>query len=117
MSAIAGGVVTTIAGASYTDVPDEIVSSAISKDLDLPKEPGRKSNNLRLSIETILMSAFIFIAILSWFEFLRVLYENVFPLDGIQHFNIVYNRFWYAIFITALVIVLLYIVYRIYNPW
>jgi hypothetical protein len=54
------------------------------------------------------MSALIFIGILSW-------YDNVFTVTGEHNISAIFNRLWYAIFITAVVLVLLYIVYRIAN--
>ncbi|CAH6420007.1 Hypothetical protein HVR_LOCUS1058 [uncultured virus] len=118
MSAIVGGgAITTVAGVSYADAPDEIVSGAIGKGEELPDAPEEKTRSLRLSIETIVMSALIFIGILAWFEFLRAWYENVFSLDGTHRYDVVYNRLWYAIFITAIVLIFLYVIYRIANPW
>lgn len=78
-------------------------------------DTSRNNNpNLVVSVEIIIISALIFIAILIWFEFLRVWYDNVFGNDG--DFAIVWYRLVYAIFITALVLILLYVVYRIFNP-
>jgi len=100
---------------AYVDVPDEIAVNAIkAHDEHLP-DIERKPTSLTISIETIVMSAFIFIAILAWFEFIRTWFDTVFSATGEHHFNIVYNRLWYAIFITALALVSIYIVYYIAN--
>lgn len=114
-SVVGAGIVTLSSSGSYNDIPDEIVSNAVGQGQDLPNPPD-KDNNITVSIETIIMSALIFIGILSWFEFLRVWYDNVFTINGEHHnFSIIYNRLWYAIFITALVLILVYVVYRIAN--
>lgn len=112
MATIGAGVTTLGAAGAYDDVPDEIVPSTVGKGQDLPDVPERQSN-ITVSIETIVMSALIFIAILAWFEFLRVWFDNVFNSDGHRNYTAIYHRLWYAIFVTALAIVLLYIVYRI----
>lgn len=78
--------------------------------------PHGRSSNITVSIETIILSALIFIGILVWFEFIRVWFDNVFTNQPTHNFTIIWHRFWYAIFITALVLVLLYIVYRLFNP-
>lgn len=90
--------------------------------VDLPKKYNEdfpdvehKVSSLTISIETIVMSGFIFIAILTWFEFIRTWFDTVFSNTGQHNFTTVYNRLWYAIFITALALVLIYIVYRIAN--
>ena len=109
----AGTIVTTLGSAgAYNDIPDEIVTGAIGRSQDVPDIPERQSN-ITVSIETIVISALIFIGILAWFEFLRTWYDNVFTLGTPHNFDIVYHRLWYAIFITALVLILIYIVYRI----
>jgi predicted MFS family arabinose efflux permease len=82
---------------------------------DEPEQP-RKPKNFTITIEIIIISAFIFIAIFTWFEFIRSWYDNVFNTGPGHNFNAVYVRLGYAIFITALALVLIYIVYRIYNP-
>ena len=115
--AIGAGLITTTfsAGGAYVDVPDEIAADAArASSTDMP-DIEHKVSSLTISIETIVMSAFIFIAILAWFEFIRTWFDTVFSTTGEHHFNVVYNRLWYAIFITALALVLIYIVYRIAN--
>ena len=101
----------TLIGA-YDDISDSIVNNAIGQNQDILDVPRRESN-ITVSIETLVMSALIFIAILSWFEFIRVWFDNVFTSDVDHNYRLIYHRLWYAIFITALCIVLLYVVYRI----
>ena len=93
-------------------VPDELMISSIGRGQDMPDIVDNHSN-ITVSIETIILSAVIFIGILSWFEFLRSWYDNVFSFDGTHNFGLIWNRFWYAVFITAVVIILIYIIYRI----
>jgi len=76
-----------------------------------------RRKNIRLhgfiiTIETIIISALIFIAILSWFEVFRVWYVTTFETTD-PDLSIIYFRFFYAISVTALVLVLLYIIYHI----
>ena len=78
---------------------------------------GNKRKNIRLhgfiiTIETIIISALIFISILSWFEVFRVWYVTTFETTD-PDLSIIYFRFFYAISVTTLVLVLLYIIYHI----
>ena len=101
---------TTIASIDpYSDVPDDVNTNS-----DLPYSE-KKTRSLKISIETIVMSALIFIAILAWFEFLRTWFDTVFSQTQSHHFNAVYNRLWYAIFVTSISLILVYIVYHIAN--
>lgn len=93
-------------------VPGELISSAVGQGQDMP-DIVDVENNITVSIETIILSALIFIGILSWFEFLRSWYDNVFLIEGEHNFRLIWNRFWYAVFITSVVIVLVYILYRV----
>ena len=85
----------------------------LDEDDDVPRPRGP---NIILSIETIIISALIFIGILAWFEFLRSWFDNVFNGQPQTNFVPVWHRLVYAVFITALVLILLYVVYRIFNP-
>lgn len=92
-----------------------LVAAAIGEGGDLPDSQTKYGGSLVISIETILMSGLIFIGLLSWFEFLRSWYDNTFAINGIYNMRAVIQRLWYAIFVTALVLILLYVVYRISN--
>jgi hypothetical protein len=120
MASFAGvGAITTLSSAGAFDIPEDITSAAVGKGQDIGSVPDRESN-LTISIETIIMGALIFIGILSWFEFLRSWYDHTFSTDNDDNFNAVYNRFWYAVFISCLVLILMYVVYRIAtsdNSW
>lgn len=93
------------------------ISDSIADDLepfnttDMPNPPSKIS--FALNIEIIFISAFLFISIFSWFEFLRALFDETFYLKEEKRFEVAFARFWYAIFITSLCAVLIYIVYRI----
>lgn len=109
MSAGAGvGTVSTLSAAGAYNTTE-------AADEDLPDTPDSQSN-ITISIETVIMSALIFIGILAWFEFLRTWFDNVFTINGQHNYSFIYNRLWYAIFITALVLVLLYVVFRAASP-
>jgi hypothetical protein len=85
-------------------------------------KPGNKDNTLcsptvedKLisAIQRIIITAVIFFAILTWFEFLRTLYDAIFNITSDDHYpGIVAKRFAYAVFITAIAIVVVYIIYR-----
>lgn len=70
------------------------------------------------SIITITVSALVFIAILAWFEFIKILYDTTFTVNKTEpsKFYITYTKFWYAIFITCFVMILVYIIYR-FEPY
>ena len=104
---------TTIAASQSFDPYSDIPYDA-NTDSDLPYSE-KKTRSLKISIETIVMSALIFIAILAWFEFLRTWFDTVFSYTPAQHFNLVYNRLWYAIFVTSISLILVYIVYHVAN--
>lgn len=117
--------VTAVAADAYNiadNIDDESIISSLGRGLDMPDyeeernqseepDPVRRGSKITVSIETIILSALLFIGILAWFEFLRSWYENTFTLtDQERRFDAVIHRFWYAIFITALVTILIYIV-------
>jgi H+/Cl- antiporter ClcA len=114
MAAAAGGVVTALSASTY-EMSNEFMDRAVGKGQRASVSAQRQSN-ITVSVETIIMSALIFIGILAWFEFLRTWYDNVFTLKTEHNYFFIYNRLWYAIFITALVLVLLYVVYRFAMP-
>lgn len=111
MAGLASGVGTLSTVAAF-EIPDEIMPGAIGRGQTFPKLPPSRTSSITVSIETIIMSALIFIGILAWFEFLRTTYEVIFSIDGSQHYDYIFNRFGYAIFITVVVIVLLYVLFR-----
>lgn len=114
MSAVAGVGSMTSFISTYNDPADDITSSAVGQDQDIGDVPNQQTN-IGVTIEIIIMSALIFIGILSWFEFIRSWYDHTFADDN-HNYGIVYNRLWYAIFISSIVLILLYIVYRLANP-
>jgi hypothetical protein len=67
-----------------------------------------------VTVWTVILSACIFIAILTWLEFIRVFYDTVFDplIPERRNWLSVWTRFSYAFFITALMIVLVYIIFR-----
>lgn len=67
-----------------------------------------------VTVWTVILSACIFIAILTWLEFIRVFYDTVFDplIPTKRNWLTVWTRFSYAFFITALMIVLVYIIFR-----
>lgn len=112
---VAAGTVmmTSTLEAAAADESGQEIINATDEQSDPPERPRGKVSSITVSIETVIMSALIFVAILAWFEFLRAWYDNTFDNRPVHDYDIVYHRFWYAIFITALAIVLLYILLRV----
>jgi len=105
----AGTITTTLSSAgAYDDTSDEL--STQTPDMIEEKRPA-----FSVSIETIVVSALIFIAILAWFEFVRSWFDNTFDGKAVHDLGLVYHRFWYAIFVSVLVVILIYVVYRFAN--
>lgn len=98
-----------------SDVPDAPLfrEADISKGrlLEAENTAPKKMGLISLNIESIVISALIFIGIFVWLEFIRSWYDHTF-IDP-ANFDLVYYRFCYAIFISALVLIFLYIVFRI----
>lgn len=117
MAAASAGIVTTLSatGVYADEFGEDITISTVGQGQDLPDVPDR-NNNIRLSIETIVMSALIFIAILAWFEFLRSWFDNIFNSTGTHNYYAILNRLWYAIFITTVSLIGVYVTYRVTNP-
>lgn len=73
----------------------------------------KSKKNITVSVETVIMSALIFIAVLIWFDFLRNLYNATYLSEDETKYKVVWASFFYALFITALNIVLIYMVYKL----
>lgn len=66
-----------------------------------------------ITIHTVILSAFVFIALLTWFEVIRTWYDQTFdPTLGIRNVDLIFVRFWYAVFVTCIILILIYILYR-----
>lgn len=72
------------------------------------------SKSIAINIETIFMTGLIFSGLVIWFEFFEILYSNLFPTNGnTRNLSAVLNKLWFCLFVTVLIITLLYIVYKI----
>jgi hypothetical protein len=114
--AAATGLATTsfIASGLFDDTGILADEARIIEEADRPRR-----GPVNVSIPTVVISAFIFIAILSWFEFMREWYDYTFIVKGTSRENssslgVVFAKFWFAIFITAVAIVGVCIVYRVF---
>ncbi len=83
------------------------------KNGDMPDVPNRPSKDINVNMITIILSALIFVAILSWIDVVRLWYENTYPYNRQRDFGIMYHQMGYALFITLLVLVLVYVIYKI----
>ena len=96
-------------------------SLAASGDLDVEAvkpehlpENNEPKTSFTVSIETVVVTALLFFSILAWFEFLRGLYEDVLIDHTEDEVKInVAHRFWYAAFVTALSIIIIYTIYKV----
>lgn len=87
--------------------PPNIIGYKVNRDIPVDER-------LIIMIQKIIITAVVFIAILAWFEFLRTLYDAIFNTISNEHYSgIVFKRLVYALFITAVAIIIVYIVYRI----
>lgn len=107
-------------GDVFNALPNEaLVDDITTRMRTYPRPPNSllsERKTLTISLETVVISAFLFLAILAWFEFLRVWYDVTFSPDRTTNdFTLVYIRFWYAIFITCLVIIIVYSILRFMN--
>lgn len=67
--------------------------------------------SIRVNVATILISAFIFLAILAWFDFFQTtFYEWSYPPSTQQEIPS-QTKFWYALFVSFIVAILVLLVY------
>lgn len=89
----------------------EAYGSQISND-DLNK----KQNQFMINIETIIISAIIFLAIFAWFDYIQTAFLFWLQPDLVNSEAITpASKYWYALFITVFVIFLVYLVHRIFE--
>ena len=96
----------------YKDVPEELTTRIRPHGT---RESLISKRTFTISIETVVMSALIFIAILSWFEFLRAWYDHTFDNEPVHNVDLIFNRFWYAVFISSICIIIIYVLYVMIN--
>lgn len=89
----------------------ELESSEKIQSLGDYKKPQR---TIKVTIDTIVMSGLIFAGILAWFEFFRILFKNIFPRNSsTRNMNEVLSSFWFTIFITVIVVISVFIMYKL----
>jgi hypothetical protein len=89
-------------GADSVDIPVEN-----ERRIPHPKENGQKS--IRINIETIIISVFIFVTMLTWFELLRMIYDILF--SNHRDWIPIYKTLGYAISFTVFSIISIFIIY------
>lgn len=107
-----------------TNVPDinlerDLVSPELEEEIllgmeaaELASQKRKRPHKFRINLATILISAFIFLAILAWFEFIQTaFYEYLYPSASSEEIVPSYVKFWYCLLISGLVIVLVLLVY------
>lgn len=76
----------------------------------------KEQRRFGLNIFLIIASAVIFITVLSWFEVIRSLYDRTWEIEPIPaRFNPTYERMGYAVLVTLLAIVVVWIFYHLYQ--
>ena len=85
-----------------------------SEEIEEPEIPKKRKFDIAITSETIIISALIFIGIFAWSEFLRISYATIFSESS--DLSPIWLQFGYCIFITVVILIFLYIVYRLYNP-
>ena len=75
----------------------------------------KKEGKFKINVETIIISALIFLAILAWFDYIQTAFYFWAQPEEQKGEITPSTKFWYAIFITILVIILVYIVHRLFE--
>jgi hypothetical protein len=87
-----------------------------SPDIDLDRDvvgmgtAALAARKFKVNIATIVIAALIFLAILAWFDFIQTTFFNVLYKPSIVDNVPSSVKFWYALFITLFVILLLIVV-------
>ena len=85
-------------------------SSTISR-ANTPDVLTRATSRNSLHVSKIIIIGVVFFAILTWFEFIRTLYDAVFTIGSDDHHPVILTKsLIYAIFITAIAIIIVYII-------
>lgn len=76
----------------------------------------KEQRRFGLNILLIIASAVIFITVLSWFEVIRSLYDRTWEIQPVpDRFNPTYERMGYAVLVSLLAIIIVWIFYHIYQ--
>jgi len=83
----------------------------------IPVEPGMGlTHPFTINVPIIVASGVIFIAILAWFEVLRSLYDRTWEFaDEAGRYEVTIERLGYAVMVTCICILLIYIFYQFYR--
>lgn len=108
------------AGAVITDAADDdvIISGRSSLDThsipDNPPDVKSPKHKLKfaLTVQSIIISTIVFLIIFTWYDLLVTVFARTFQEHQTPTEESVTLSLWFAIFITALGLILLYIIYR-----
>lgn len=75
-------------------------------------DSARQGSNFVINVVLAITGSILFFIVFVWFEFLRAIFAQTFERDDGEDITTV--RLWFAVFITVLGIVLVYMIYRIY---
>ena len=65
-----------------------------------------KNRKVSVSIETIIMTAVVFITVITWFEVLRSLFDNIFSETDKQNYKAIGIRVLYAVIVTIIAVII-----------
>lgn len=94
-------------------------SSDESAKYEIPDSSNDKKKNMTINfsvtIPTIIISSLIFLTIFAWYDLLVALFAETFGETVTPGNDPGTIRLWFAIFISALTVIIIYIIYRIVN--
>lgn len=89
-------------------IPEEIESETV---LGMEATELSSDKRFRVNISTILISAFIFLAILAWFDFIQTAFYLYFVPQAENDLIPASVKFWYAILVTIIILILIVLIY------
>ncbi len=97
------------------DLDRDIISTEVDAETVLGIEAGElgssRNDKFMVNISTILISAFIFLAILAWFDFIQTAFYLYVVPEAENDLIPPSAKLWYAILITIIVLAILILIY------
>lgn len=101
-----------------TNTPDinlerDVITPEIDAEIPLGMEAAKLSTDKKfiVNVSTILISALLFLMILAWFDFMQTTFYIWLAPEDTNDFIPSSVKFWYAIFITVFVLILVVLIY------
>ena len=95
------------------DLERDIIGPEVDGEIVLGMESTELNSDrrFRINISTIMISAFIFLAILAWFDFIQTTFYIWLAPESTVDLIPASIKLWYAIAVTVLVIILIFLIY------